>query len=190
MGARRAIGVDVDPMAVTSASYNASLNMIEDHRFQVFLSDINGGDPVPPGAAYRPVYDNSMDENMDEQRGPDFDVVVANILANPLVELSNLIASYARPGAMVGLSGILVEQVCICSLPGHASHYCISYLSWILAWILADECRSFSKSHSRIFFVMVAGGACPEYLCTIPRQYSAIPGQWLGLYHWHKENNQ
>ncbi|CAM6088857.1 unnamed protein product [Calypogeia fissa] len=110
IGASRAVGVDVDPMAISSASYNASLNMIEDHRFQVFQSDVNGGDPVPPGAAYHPVFDNSMDEDKDS-RGSDFDIVVANILANPLVELSNLIASYARPGGFVGLSGILIEQV-------------------------------------------------------------------------------
>jgi ribosomal protein L11 methylase PrmA len=110
MGATRAVGVDVDPMAISSASYNASLNMIEDHRFQVFLADMNGGNPVPPGAAYHPVYDNSMDEEK-ETCGSDFDLVVANILANPLVELSDQIASYARPGGIVGLSGILVDQV-------------------------------------------------------------------------------
>ncbi|KAL2635754.1 hypothetical protein R1flu_007233 [Riccia fluitans] len=111
MGASRAVGVDIDPMAITSARYNASLNDLEDDRLQVFLGSMGGADPVPSGAAYHPVYDNDMDESLDNKQTPDFDIVIANILFNPLVELSNRIANYARPGAFIGLSGILVEQV-------------------------------------------------------------------------------
>jgi len=40
-----------------------------------------------------------------------FDVVVANILLNPLMDLADQIISYAKPGAVVGLSGVLCEQV-------------------------------------------------------------------------------
>lgn len=111
MGASRAVGIDIDPMAITSARYNASLNDLDDQRLQVFLASINGEDPVPPGAAYHPVFDNDMDEGPDNKMSPDFDIVIANILLNPLVDLASRIANYARPGAFVGLSGILVEQV-------------------------------------------------------------------------------
>ncbi|KAG6557566.1 hypothetical protein Mapa_000842 [Marchantia paleacea] len=111
MGASRAVGIDIDPMAITSARYNASLNDLDDQRLQVFLASINGEDPVPPGAAYHPVFDNDMDEGPDNKLSPDFDIVIANILLNPLVDLASRIANYARPGAFVGLSGILVEQV-------------------------------------------------------------------------------
>jgi len=40
-----------------------------------------------------------------------FDVVIANILLNPLMDLADQIVSYAKPGAVVGLSGVLYEQV-------------------------------------------------------------------------------
>lgn len=40
-----------------------------------------------------------------------YDIVVANILLNPLLDLAENIISYAKPGAIVALSGILSEQV-------------------------------------------------------------------------------
>lgn len=40
-----------------------------------------------------------------------FNVVVANILRGPLVELCGRLAHYAAPGALLLLSGILEEQV-------------------------------------------------------------------------------
>lgn len=40
-----------------------------------------------------------------------YDVVIANILLNPLLDLADHIVSYAKPGAFVGISGILSEQV-------------------------------------------------------------------------------
>ena len=38
------------------------------------------------------------------------DILVANILAGPLVELSELLARYCRAGGKLALSGILAEQ--------------------------------------------------------------------------------
>lgn len=40
-----------------------------------------------------------------------YDIVIANILLNPLLDLAEKIMSYAKPGAVIGLSGILSEQV-------------------------------------------------------------------------------
>jgi len=40
-----------------------------------------------------------------------YDVVIANILLNPLLDLADDIVSYAKPGAVIGLSGILSDQV-------------------------------------------------------------------------------
>lgn len=40
-----------------------------------------------------------------------YDVVIANILLNPLLDLADRIVSYAKPGGVVGLSGIILEQV-------------------------------------------------------------------------------
>jgi len=47
------------------------------------------------------------------EAGRFFDVVVANILAGPLVGLAPRLVGYAKPGAALALSGVLAgEQVC------------------------------------------------------------------------------
>ena len=40
-----------------------------------------------------------------------FDIVVANILAGPLMELAAAIAAHVKSGCVLALSGILSEQV-------------------------------------------------------------------------------
>jgi ribosomal protein L11 methylase PrmA len=92
MGAAHAIGVDIDPVAISSAKYNASLNNLKPDTLQVYVAPADGDDPVP-------------------KEFTDFDVVAANILLNPLVELAGRITGYCKPGGLVGVSGILVEQV-------------------------------------------------------------------------------
>ena len=81
LGAKLAIGVDVDPRALEAARYNASINGV---RLEV----------LEAGAA------------IAEPAG----ITVANILANPLRVLAPLIASHTRPGGRMALSGILEEQ--------------------------------------------------------------------------------
>jgi ribosomal protein L11 methyltransferase len=84
LGASRAVGVDIDPQALTATYDNALKNGVED-RLQCFAADAAG----------------TLDS---------FDVVVANILAGPLVDLSQSILSHLRPGGDIALSGILEEQ--------------------------------------------------------------------------------
>lgn len=92
MGGAHAIGVDIDPAAISASEYNASLNNLKPDTLQVYVASADGEDPVPKDST-------------------DFDVVVANILLNPLVELAGRITGYCKPGGFVGVSGILVEQV-------------------------------------------------------------------------------
>lgn len=92
MGGAHAIGVDIDPAAISASEYNASLNNLKPDTLQVHVASADGEDPVPKDST-------------------DFDVVVANILLNPLVELAGRITGYCKPGGFVGVSGILVEQV-------------------------------------------------------------------------------
>jgi ribosomal protein L11 methyltransferase len=82
LGAGRVAGNDNDPVAVAVARENAARNGAA-----VELTT----DPVPA------------------LRGP-FDVVVANILANTLVELAPQLAAQLAPGGVVLLSGILAPQ--------------------------------------------------------------------------------
>lgn len=47
-----------------------------------------------------------------------YDVVIANILLHPLLDLADQIVSYAKPGATIGISGIISEQVNLSPLKG------------------------------------------------------------------------
>lgn len=81
LGARAAVGVDVDPAAVAAARANASAN----------------------GVAARFV---GSDAPLDVAA----DLVVANILANPLKILAPVLAAHCRAGGRVVLAGILERQ--------------------------------------------------------------------------------
>jgi ribosomal protein L11 methyltransferase len=85
LGAARAVGIDIDARAVTTARENAARNEVS---VQFFAAD----------------------SPLDEAKQGRFDVCVANILANPLKVLAPLIARVTRPGGMIVLSGILRQQ--------------------------------------------------------------------------------
>ena len=89
---RPVLGGDNDAEAVDVAIENAGLNGVGDLcRFVVA-----GGLGAPELA----------------QRTP-YDLIVANILAGPLVDLSESFAAAVRPGGRVLLSGLLVEQAAV-----------------------------------------------------------------------------
>lgn len=82
LGADSAVGVDVDKQAVIASHDNALANQVENVRF--YLPD------NAPKATY--------------------DLVVANILTNPLRMLAPLLAGATKQGGQIVLSGILQEQ--------------------------------------------------------------------------------
>ncbi len=83
LGAARVVGTDVDPQALSASRANALRNGVE----AAFLTvDRLRGERIP------------------------FDVVVANILANPLVLLAPALAQRVRSGGRIVLSGILDAQ--------------------------------------------------------------------------------
>ena len=84
LGAGHVAGTDIDPQALAASRDNALANRID----ATFL---------PP------------DRLAAEERSA-FDVVVANILANPLVLLAPALAARVRPGGRIALSGILEAQ--------------------------------------------------------------------------------
>lgn len=81
LGAASAVGVDIDTQAMTASRANAEQNGVEAH---FCLPDAN------PDAQY--------------------DVVLANILANPLRLLAPLLAHHTRAGGRLVLAGLLQEQ--------------------------------------------------------------------------------
>ncbi|XP_057965410.1 uncharacterized protein LOC131155951 isoform X5 [Malania oleifera] len=117
-GAALSVGVDIDPQAITSARQNAALNNIGPEKMQLHL--------LPSNTSF-PMIDAMTDEYMEGQSAhrmgvfsetEKYDVVIANILLNPLLDLGDDIVSYAKSGAVVGVSGILSEQ-----LPYIVEHY-------------------------------------------------------------------
>lgn len=82
LGAARAVGVDVDAQAVTASRDNATANNVENVEF------------------YLP---NNAQKNR-------YDLVVANILTNPLRMLAPLLADATNTGGQIVLSGILEAQ--------------------------------------------------------------------------------
>ena len=105
LGAAQAVGVDIDPLSITASRHNAERNGLKPETLRVCLADRESAD--------NPLPENIPIESSDEAKGGvgAFDIVVANILLNPLVALANRITGYAKAGAVVGLSGVLEEQV-------------------------------------------------------------------------------
>ena len=83
LGAARVQGVDIDPQALLASADNAARNCV-DGRLSTALPDA-----LPAQT---------------------FDLLLANILANPLIELAPRLAALVRPGGSLVLSGILAEQ--------------------------------------------------------------------------------
>jgi ribosomal protein L11 methyltransferase len=86
---RRILGGDNDPDSIIVARENAGLNGVAD-LCDFHLSEGLSAPPLAGGAPY--------------------DLIVANILAGPLVGLAPSFAAAAAPGATLILSGLLVEQ--------------------------------------------------------------------------------
>jgi len=85
LGAQRVTGVDIDPLALVSADANSRRNGVR-------------ADYTAPGAL------------PSEGPGSQFDVLIANILANALIVLApTLVRHLARAGSIV-LSGVLTRQ--------------------------------------------------------------------------------
>jgi len=85
LGARSAWGVDIDPQALTATADNGKVNEIASERLQATLPEA-----LPTDAG--------------------FEVLVANILANPLIELAESMSRHLLPQGRFALSGILNGQ--------------------------------------------------------------------------------
>jgi ribosomal protein L11 methyltransferase len=81
LGAARAAGVDVDPLALEAARYNSRRNEVD--------LDVQDAQRSLEGA---------------------FRITVANILANPLRMLAPVIASHTASNGLIALAGILEDQ--------------------------------------------------------------------------------
>lgn len=88
LGAREVIAVDNDPQALLATRDNAGRNGIDPARLTVLAPD-----QVPAAAPL-----------------PDADILVANILAEPLIQLAPRLTSLIKPGGKLCLSGLIEHQ--------------------------------------------------------------------------------
>ena len=84
LGAERVIGIDIDPQAIEASRDNAQRNGVSD-QLELYLPE-------------------------DQPQHLQADIVVANILAGPLRELSGLISGLVKPRGRMAISGILESQ--------------------------------------------------------------------------------
>lgn len=84
LGAEKVVGIDIDPQALTASKDNAQRNGVAD-QLELFLPQ-------------------------DQPENFTADVVVANILAGPLRELSGIIKSLVKPNGLLAMSGVLDTQ--------------------------------------------------------------------------------
>ncbi|RYR74693.1 hypothetical protein Ahy_A02g009412 isoform C [Arachis hypogaea] len=110
-GAAFAIGVDIDSQAIASASENATLNNIRPDKLQLHLIASQTSSSCRDDWPSRVVEGENAFEIDTVIHKDKYDVVIANILLNPLLNLADQIIFSTKPGAIIGLSGILSEQV-------------------------------------------------------------------------------
>ena len=89
LGAKTAVGVDIDPKAENMARENAAYNGFGEERFRAFTGDVAG------------------DKKALAALGGGFDVVFVNIVADVILALAPVLPRVARPGGTIILSGIL-----------------------------------------------------------------------------------
>lgn len=112
LGARSARGIDIDPQAVLAARDNAGRN-------RVVADFAEARDDAPVEAA---------------------EIVVANILANPLTVLAPLLARLTLPGGRIALSGILIEQT-QSVLDAYAMNFAMQPAASDEGWVLLTGIR-------------------------------------------------
>lgn len=107
----KAVGVDIDVDAVHIANANAEdneVNMVN------YLSNLVQTKDDESRSVLLKAYSSKQGDVAeflpDEVNGPIYDLVVANILAGPLVMLAPILAGLVKMEGMLGLSGIMSSQ--------------------------------------------------------------------------------
>ncbi|WP_454723058.1 MULTISPECIES: 50S ribosomal protein L11 methyltransferase [Cupriavidus] len=101
LGAGDTLGIDIDPNAVEASRYNAQRNGVE--------------------AAF------SLPESVSDAS---YDLVVANILSNPLKVMAAMLSARVRPGGRLVLSGVLERQ---------ADEVAAAYAPWLAMSVWRSE---------------------------------------------------
>lgn len=114
LGASHALAVDIDPQALLATGQNAERNQLTER--------LEAGPP-------------------EHAAGRHYDVVLANILAGPLVELADVLGSLVKPGGRVVLSGLLLDQAPAVAR-AYAKHFQMKPPVTREGWVLLEGTRT------------------------------------------------
>lgn len=93
MGAKHAIGTDLDPCVVPAVEENKEVNGINAQDFEMMIGNI--------------IDDKQVQDRVGYEK---YDIVVANILADVLVPLTPVIINQMKPGGIYITSGIIDDK--------------------------------------------------------------------------------
>ncbi len=93
LGAKHAVGTDLDPCAISATKENLTANAIADGAMEVLIGNI--------------IDDAAVQQQVGYEK---YDIVTANILADVLVPLTPVIVHQMKHGALYITSGILDEK--------------------------------------------------------------------------------
>ena len=102
LGASYAVGTDIDPAAIKAVYENMKVNGIKEDSFKIYSGNI--------------IEEKELQESVGINQ---YDIVVANILADVIIPLSGEIGQHIKPGGLFITSGIIntkkeeVEQALI-----------------------------------------------------------------------------
>lgn len=91
LGAREAVGCDIDPKAARVAAENASYNGVEE-AFRVYTGDVN------------------RDQKLKQALAGQYQLVLANIIADVIIPLAAVAGDYLAPGGRFLTSGIIESR--------------------------------------------------------------------------------
>ncbi len=90
LGAKHAVGTDIDPAALIATHENMEVNGITSEQFEAFAGNI--------------IAEKEVQEQVGFQK---YDIVAANILADVIIPLSSEIRQHMKPGGLFITSGII-----------------------------------------------------------------------------------
>lgn len=93
LGAKSAVGVDIDPKAEDIARENAAINGLGPDRFTAITGDVIG--------------DRAMMDRLEAS----YDLVLANIVADVIIPLSPVVPHFLKPTSLFLCSGILEQRL-------------------------------------------------------------------------------
>ena len=150
LGAGEVVGTDIDPQAIRASRANAQRNGV-------------AATFAPPDA-------------LPAARRAPFDVVVANILANPLMLLAPALAARVRPGGRIVLSGMLAPQAAAVAA-AYARWFNIAVWRSEDGWVALAGVRAADAAATRRMPAAACTAATPHESIAMPEEkFTRCPG--------------